>query len=112
MLPVMSDALTAADGQHVMLFGLLDMSAACDCVDHDLLLQRLDKHCDLKGDVLRWMTSFLTQCMQQWHVIRSTMCLLRHTTRIGLGGPVHCTVYTADLNTIHSVSWPHTAPVR
>ena len=33
MLRVMSDALTAAGGRHVTLLGLLDMSAAFDCVD-------------------------------------------------------------------------------
>ena len=39
MLQVWSDILTAADQRHVILLGLLDMSAAFDCVDHDLLLQ-------------------------------------------------------------------------
>jgi len=39
MLRVWSDILRAADQRHVTLLGLLDMSAAFDCVDHDLLLQ-------------------------------------------------------------------------
>ena len=56
---VLSDALTVADGRRVTLLGLLDMSAAFDCVDHDLLLQRLEKNFGLTGVVLRWMTSFL-----------------------------------------------------
>ena len=43
--------LTAADRRHVTLLGLLDMSAAFDCVDHQLLLQRLEKHCGLHGSV-------------------------------------------------------------
>ena len=58
-----SDALTAANGRRVILLGLLDMSAACDCVDHDLSLQLFEKHCGLKGDVIRWMT-FLTDRTQ------------------------------------------------
>jgi len=41
MLRVLSDVLTAADTQKVTLLSLLDLSAAFDCVDHQLLLQRL-----------------------------------------------------------------------
>ena len=38
MLRVWSDILTAADRCHITLLGLLDLSAAFDCVDHDVLL--------------------------------------------------------------------------
>jgi len=38
LLKVLSDALTAADNQKVTLLALLDLSAAFDCVDHDILL--------------------------------------------------------------------------
>jgi len=38
MLRVVSDVLTAADAQQVTLLGLLDLSAAFDYVDHQLLL--------------------------------------------------------------------------
>jgi len=38
MLRVVSDVLTAADAQQVTLLGPLDLSAAFDCVDHQLLL--------------------------------------------------------------------------
>jgi len=34
LVRVLFDALTAADTRQVMLLGLLDMSAAFDCVDH------------------------------------------------------------------------------
>ena len=36
MLRVWSDILMAADQRQVTLLALLDMSAAFDCVDHDL----------------------------------------------------------------------------
>ena len=65
MLRVLSDALSAADSRQLTLLALLDMSAAFDCVDHVLLLQRLQRSFGLTGSVLQWMTSFLTGRTQQ-----------------------------------------------
>jgi len=59
MLRVMSDALTAADQRRVTLIGLLDLSSGFDCVDHSLLLQRLERTFGLSGLVLRWRTSYV-----------------------------------------------------
>jgi len=65
MLCVLSDVLTAADAQQVTLFGLLDLSAAFDCVDHQLLLQRLRRDFGFTDTVLPWTTSFFTGRNQQ-----------------------------------------------
>jgi len=40
----MSDILKATDQQQVTLLGLLDLSAAFDCVDMEILLARLARH--------------------------------------------------------------------
>jgi len=59
MLRVWSDLLLAADIRQVTLLGLLDLSAAFDCVHHDLLLQRLQLNFGLTDVVLNWIRSFL-----------------------------------------------------
>ena len=40
-LKVTSDVLLAADRGMITLLGMLDLSAAFDCVDHDILTRRL-----------------------------------------------------------------------
>ena len=64
LLKVLSDALTAADNQKVTLLALLDLSAAFDCVDHDILLSRMQFVFGLGGVVLGWIRSFLTDRSQ------------------------------------------------
>jgi len=59
-LRVLSDVLTAAHAQQVTLLGLLDLSAAFDCVDHQLLLHRLRRDFGFTDTVLPWTTSFVT----------------------------------------------------
>jgi len=53
---VLSDAITAADEQQVTLMGLLDLSAAFDCVDHELLLRQ---NFGFSGAAFEWLTSFV-----------------------------------------------------
>ena len=65
MLGVISDVLTAADAQKVTLLGLLDLSAAFDCVDDQLVLHRLHRDFGLTDTVLNWVMSFVTGRSQQ-----------------------------------------------
>lgn len=65
MLRVLSDALSAADVRQVTLLGLIDMSAAFDCVDQSTLLLSLERNFGVTGLALQWMTSFLTDRTQQ-----------------------------------------------
>jgi exonuclease III len=50
LVRVVSDLLGSVDDQHVTLLGLLDLSAAFDCVDHDIL----DIDSDIHSDCLQW----------------------------------------------------------
>ena len=89
MLRVLSDCLTAADERKVTLLGLLDMSAAFDCVNHDILLL--------------WISSFPTGRTQQV-VYNGTMSTIQPVL-FGLPqgsvlGPLLYVLYTAELESI------------
>jgi len=70
MLRVWSDILMAADQHQVTLLALLDMSAAFDCVDHDLLLQRLQIYFGLSNAPLEWIRLFLSDRTYQLGIWR------------------------------------------
>ena len=59
-MKVISDILDAVDSQKTTLLGLLDMSAAFDTVDFDILIRRLETPYSLGVTVLKWLTSFVT----------------------------------------------------
>ena len=59
LLKVTSDALIVADMGKLTLLGMLDLRAAFDCVDHDILLCRLGVSFGFGGTVLDWMRSYL-----------------------------------------------------
>jgi len=64
VLKVPSNILNAVDSQETTLLGLLDMSAAFDTVDFEILLRRLETSYRLNGTVLQWLTSFVTDRTQ------------------------------------------------
>jgi len=58
MLQGWSDVLMAADVQKVTLLAMLNLSAAFDCADHTILLQRLQVGAGPTIVVLQWISSF------------------------------------------------------
>jgi len=51
---VFNDLLRAAEGGQLSALCLLDLTAAFDTVDHELLLLRLERQFGLRGIVLDW----------------------------------------------------------
>ena len=65
LLKVLSDVYATIDRQQVTLLGLLDLSAAFDCVDHGILLHQLRHKFGICGTALEWIASFLLGRSQQ-----------------------------------------------
>jgi len=59
VLKVITDVLQAADRGEVTLLCMLDLSAAFDTVDHEILLDRLRRSYGVDGTALSWTESFL-----------------------------------------------------
>jgi len=59
VLHVLSEILTAADRGDFSALVLLDLSAAFDTVDHEVLLKRLDISYGVTGCALKWFESYL-----------------------------------------------------
>ena len=59
LLYVQNDVLKATDKNSVSMLLLLDLSAAFDTVDSDILLMRL-RNCFIKGKCLLWFQDYLT----------------------------------------------------
>jgi len=82
MLRVLSDALTAADARQITLLGLLNMSAAFDCVDQSTWILRLERNFGV-DDVIPHRsdpTSCVRSCTVQ---VRANA--MRRPTRLGVG---------------------------
>jgi len=57
---VYNDLLLAADNGEVAALCLLHLTAAFDTDDHELILLRLERQFGLRGTVLQWFKSYLS----------------------------------------------------
>jgi len=87
----------------VTLLGLLDLSAAFDCVDHVILLHGLEVAFGLTNTVHEWIRSFLTDRTQQVSYCGRLLPIQRVLFGVPQGsvlGPLLYVLYTAELELI------------
>ena len=69
LLYIHDHLISAVGSQKVSCLCLLDLSAAFDTVDHDILITRLSSWFGIRGSVLSWLKSYLSPCFlcQMWN---------------------------------------------
>ncbi len=60
LIRVTNDLLLSSDRGCISLLVLLDLSAACDTIDHIILLNRLENFVGISGSALAWFKSYLS----------------------------------------------------
>ena len=65
MVRIKNDFLSALDDGNAILVVCLDLSAAFDTVDHEILLTRLEKRIGITGNCLAWFRSYLSNRSQK-----------------------------------------------
>ncbi|XP_077094295.1 uncharacterized protein LOC143746358 [Siphateles boraxobius] len=64
LIKVTNDLLLSSDCGCISLLVLLDLSAAFDTIDHNILLNRLENYVGISGIALAWFTSYLSDRYQ------------------------------------------------
>ena len=102
LLRVVNDLLQASDCGCVSILSLLDLSAAFDTTDHNILMTRLRSTFGCSGMVLEWFISYLSCCTQSVFVgHESTPSVLKCGVPQGsVLGPHLFTLYTHPLSTV------------
>ncbi len=59
-----NDLLLSSDRGCISLLVLLDLSAAFNTIDHNILLNRLENFVGISGSALAWFKSYLSDCHQ------------------------------------------------
>ena len=103
LLKIFSDILDAADSAQVTLLGLLDLSAAFDTVDHNILLTRLQVSYGVSRSALAWIASFILHRSQSVNFNGQISARLQMRYGVPQGsvlGPLLFILYTADVISI------------
>ena len=108
---VNNDLLIASDNGLVSVLVLLDLSAAFDTIDHNVLLQRLEHQIGIKGTALSWFRSYLSDRSQFVHVNDESSINTTVSHGVPQGsvlGPILFTLYMLPLGNIirnHSINF-------
>ena len=101
LLKVISDIRRSLDSNKGVIMLLLDLSAAFDTVDYDILFQRLTRRLGIQGTVLKWLKSYLcsrTQCVTILDAMSVLAELLFGVPQGSVLGPLLFVMYVLPLS--------------
>ena len=103
LLKVHNDILCQLDKGQGVYLALLDLSAAFDTVDHEVLLELLESYVGIEGTALSLFRSYLTQrsqCVVVENVMSELVTLLYGVPQGSVLGPLKFCLYTLPLGAI------------
>ena len=100
LLKVTSDCLIAADRGKVSVLALLDLSAAFDTLDHDILIKRLSVTYGIRGTALRWFESYISDRYQKVATTSEYSLLKFGVPQGSVLGPILFTLYSQPLRDV------------
>ena len=107
LLRIHNDLITANNQQKVSALILLDLSAAFDTIDHNILLTRLSSTFGISGTALTLLTSYLHDRTQSVVIGSSSSSPSPVTTGVPQGsvlGPLLFSLYTSPISLLFSDS--------
>jgi hypothetical protein len=100
LLRIQNDLLLAADRKHISALVLLDLSAAFDTVDHEILLQRLSLNFGIQNSALNFLRSYLigrSQCIKIDSNLSDKVGITTGVPQGSVLGPLLFSLYTTPL---------------
>ena len=100
---VQNDILQALDCHEEVIIVLLDFTAAFDTIDHQILLKRLPMRFGISGNVLKWLTSYVSDRQHVVKVENTTSSPVADMHGIPQGsvmGPVLFALYSSPIHDI------------
>lgn len=111
LLKVFNDIYLETDSGNYVVLVLLDLTAAFDTVDHEILISRLEHWVGIKGTVLEWFRSYLegrTLCVSNGNSESSSASLSCGVPQGSILGPLLFSLYLLPLGSVirkHGISF-------